>query len=57
MQIHILRFCIHNASGNVGAVIGYSLHIRDEVTPYKARFDGAFALLKTDDVVALKLTL
>ena len=50
MDIHIVMRQIHDADGDIGAVVGHALQIGQQIRPDEAGVDGAIPLLQTLDV-------
>ena len=55
--VHIMVCGIHNAAGDVGAVVADTLQGGQQIGPDEAGLDGAVALLQTQDVVQTHLFL
>ena len=50
MDVQIVLGHIDDAAGDIGAVVGGALQIRQQVCPHKARLDAALALTHPQDV-------
>ena len=57
MDVQIVLGHIDDAAGDVGAVVGGTLQIRQQVCPHKARLDAALAFPHPQDVTGTQLLL
>ena len=57
MDVQIVLGHIDDAAGDIGAVVGGALQIRQQVCPHKARLDAALALPHPQDVTGTQLLL